>query len=143
MISRRALGGRRGSQAVEFALILPVVLGLSSGIIDYGWYFSQQLEITQAARDAARGASSLDATASELTPCEFAQSSVNQVLSDTGFVNAGRTLTILATMDVEMRLTVEIDQPFTPLFGLAPTPTSHRAVSVVRLEDQNWPNCSI
>lgn len=42
---------------VEFALVLPILLMLLFGIIDFGLYFYNDLQLTHAARDAARYAS--------------------------------------------------------------------------------------
>ncbi|WP_102159563.1 TadE/TadG family type IV pilus assembly protein [Zhihengliuella halotolerans] len=43
-----------GGSAVEFALIIPLLLGLIFGILEYAWYFNQQISATQGARAAAR-----------------------------------------------------------------------------------------
>jgi len=51
----RSRGWReRGAAAVEFALVLPVLLIILLGIIDFGIYFYNDLQLTHAARDAAR-----------------------------------------------------------------------------------------
>ena len=51
----RAPSGReRGAAAVEFALVLPLLLVLLLGIIDFGLYFYNDLQLTHVARDAAR-----------------------------------------------------------------------------------------
>ncbi len=42
---------------VELALVLPILLMLLFGIIDFGLYFFNDLQLTHAARDAARYAS--------------------------------------------------------------------------------------
>ena len=43
-----------GQALVEFALILPLLLILLCGIIDFGWIFGCQLTANNAAREAAR-----------------------------------------------------------------------------------------
>jgi len=45
---------QEGAAAVEFALLLPVLLIILLGIIDFGLYFYNDLQLTHAARDAAR-----------------------------------------------------------------------------------------
>lgn len=54
MVSERMTPGRRdnGAAAVEFALVVPILLVLVFGIIDYGLWFSD----TFAAKDGVRGA---------------------------------------------------------------------------------------
>jgi Flp pilus assembly protein TadG len=55
MVTRRLLGERdRGAAAVEFALMLPLLLLLLFGIIDFGRALNAQVTITQAAREGAR-----------------------------------------------------------------------------------------
>jgi Flp pilus assembly protein TadG len=50
-------GRDRGAAAVEFALLLPVVLLLVFGLIDFGRALNAQITLTQAAREGARLAS--------------------------------------------------------------------------------------
>lgn len=47
----------QGAAMVEFALVLPILLMLVFGIIDFSLYFYNDLELSHAARDAARRAS--------------------------------------------------------------------------------------
>lgn len=47
----------RGAAAVEMALVLPLLLMLIFGIIDFGRLLNKQIALTEAARDAARVAS--------------------------------------------------------------------------------------
>jgi Flp pilus assembly protein TadG len=51
---RTKLTGRRGTAAVEFALVLPLLLALLFGIIEFGMLFKDQLAILQAAREGSR-----------------------------------------------------------------------------------------
>lgn len=46
-----------GAAMVEFALVLPVLLLLIIGMIDFGFYFYNDLQLSHAVRDAARQAS--------------------------------------------------------------------------------------
>lgn len=45
---------RRGQSLVEFALVLPFLILLLMGIIEFGWLVKNQLTIANAARDGAR-----------------------------------------------------------------------------------------
>jgi Flp pilus assembly protein TadG len=56
-MKRRGPGGGdpdRGATAVEFALLLPVLLLLVCGLIDFGRALNAQITLTQAAREGAR-----------------------------------------------------------------------------------------
>lgn len=44
----------RGAIAVEFALLLPVLVILLIGIMEFGMFYSAQISVTAAAREAAR-----------------------------------------------------------------------------------------
>jgi len=44
----------RGAAAVEFALVLPLLLIMLFAIIDFGWVLNQQMSVTAAAREGAR-----------------------------------------------------------------------------------------
>lgn len=54
--SLRARGAERGAAAVEFALLLPVMLLVIAGIVDLGRALFTQIELTNAAREGARAA---------------------------------------------------------------------------------------
>ncbi len=44
----------RGAAAVEFALVLPLLVAITFGVIEYGRAYSAELSVTNAARVAAR-----------------------------------------------------------------------------------------
>lgn len=48
------LKNESGQAAVEFALLLPILLLLLSGIMNFGWIFGNQLLANNASREAAR-----------------------------------------------------------------------------------------
>lgn len=52
--NRMDLGADRGAAAVEFALLLPLVLLIVCGIIDFGGMLHAQVTLTQAAREGSR-----------------------------------------------------------------------------------------
>jgi len=57
---------RRGLSTVELAIILPVMLWLTFGIVEYGWMFLKMQEITNASRQGARVAARADVTTDEI-----------------------------------------------------------------------------
>lgn len=66
--------GERGAVAVEFAIVVPVLIMILLGIIEFGLAFNSQLEVTNAAREGARSmvirnsVSAADAAAEAATP---------------------------------------------------------------------------
>lgn len=55
--------GDEGAAAVEFALLFPIFMILALGIINAGFAFSRQINVTQAAREASRFGSTYSITA--------------------------------------------------------------------------------
>ncbi|MGN1025079.1 MAG: TadE/TadG family type IV pilus assembly protein [Faecousia sp.] len=51
---KRFLKTEKGQAMVEFALVLPVLLVLLCGIIDFGWLYYNQITLNNAAREGAR-----------------------------------------------------------------------------------------
>lgn len=56
-VSRGPRTREHGAALVEFALVLPMLLLVLLGIVEFGLYFYNDLQLTQVARDAARYAS--------------------------------------------------------------------------------------
>jgi Flp pilus assembly protein TadG len=54
MMRMRSTAGERGAAAIEFALILPILVILVFGVIEFGRVFNAQISITNAAREGAR-----------------------------------------------------------------------------------------
>jgi Flp pilus assembly protein TadG len=55
--SRRVRGRRGGSTLIEFALVVPVLLTILIGIMEFGWLVYHNMQINNAAREGARTAS--------------------------------------------------------------------------------------
>jgi hypothetical protein len=54
MKSRQQRGRSEGAAALEFAVILPLLLLILGGIIDYGLMFNAQIAVTHAGREGVR-----------------------------------------------------------------------------------------
>lgn len=54
--ARLAPERRRGQAMVEFAMVLPLLLGLTMGMIQYGVIYNTALAVTNISREGARGA---------------------------------------------------------------------------------------
>ena len=63
----------RGAAAVEFALLLPVVLLIIFGIIDFGRMLNAQITLNQAAREGARATALIDQAQGEARITEASQ----------------------------------------------------------------------
>ena len=71
-------GARRGLATVEAALVFPLLLVLTLGVIEYGWMFLKQQQITNAARQGARLAATPFAGNGELS------ARVSELMTDAG-----------------------------------------------------------
>lgn len=114
----------RGIASLEFVIIMPVLLILLFGIMEYGWMLTKSGEIVNAAREGAREGARADATNADI------QSIVNQRMASAGL--SGFTTTITNAASVGDPVTVEITQPYdgnAELVGfvLVPVPTNLRA----------------
>jgi Flp pilus assembly protein TadG len=122
-MSRRLGQRRRGSAAVEFALVLPVLLLLFGAIVDFSLYVSTCHVVSRAARDGARvGAATPDPSGAgtELRAAAIAQA--QSTMTEMGHpcsggctVNAEWTNT-----DGYWWLSVEIEYDWTPPVGVVP-----------------------
>ena len=132
---------KRGSQAVELALLLPILVGLTSGIIDYGWYFYIQNQFSQVVKDSARSSVTLDHQTSYLSPCQSFNQSLNAGMNHLGYSQQEFTISSQIVNDNSKRLLVEVSRTYQPPFGLITTPEFNKVKTVYRLEDQNWEGC--
>ena len=63
---RRGARGERGASAVEFALLLPLMLLIIAGIVDFGRAFFIDIQLANAAREGARAAVVSTLTAADI-----------------------------------------------------------------------------
>lgn len=116
----------RGAATVEFALVLPVLLMLVFGIIDFGRAYSQQVQLSQLAREGARLASlgSTDVTSRLL-------SAASPSLHLTAASIAQVPCTANATQGTDASVTLAISYtwitPVAAVAHLAPGPLTLRA----------------
>jgi Flp pilus assembly protein TadG len=54
VIRRRRLGDDRGSELIELAIVMPILLFIVAGIMDFGFLFQRYEVLTNAAREGAR-----------------------------------------------------------------------------------------
>ena len=118
----------RGAAAVEFALVLPILLTIVFGIVQYGWYFYSVQAGSDVARDAARRAAVSDpitctdflaAVRSSLAP--YQEATPTATVTRTYVNSAGATKSPAAAGDyvrVEIGFqSYDFGLPFVPLPG--------------------------
>jgi hypothetical protein len=127
--------GRRGNTVIEFALALPVLLALLTGVADYGVYFLQRATVLDAAKDATRIAV---ASPQLQDPVELAEEHAAGILAQVrdGCADCSVDARIV---DLEgfAALQVRVSRSFEPLAGLIPTPEQASASVTMLLEHQD------
>ncbi len=89
----------RGQSLVEFALVVPIMLLLLSGILDFGFMLYSRMTVINAAREGARSALNVHAqTAAEFATIPTVTAArVATVVAGTGLVTADLTTTTTCT----------------------------------------------
>ena len=86
-LTPRHRGGERGQSLVELSLVLPVLLVLLLGLLEFGFVFDHLLTLSYASREGARTGAAL-ADGSALPDCadvdEYVVSAVERVLTSAG-----------------------------------------------------------
>lgn len=128
------LRARRGANALEFALTLPILLAILSGVIDYSYLLHLQFSMVNAVSQGARAASATDYADG---PLAVATTVVNEVwtLSEfDSFPTVTATEFTLSNGDLAVQVTAEV--PYEPLVGFLPTPATVSHTAIMRLDDQ-------
>lgn len=126
---------RRGAHALEFALILPVIVAILGGIAEYGFVYSQQIWVVGVARDAARSAAATPQDW-EPDPLQVAEQSVLSKLEAEQYNGTVYLDTRFEGTSPDQLVVVEVAIPYQPIFGLVPTPERYGSSVVMRMQDQ-------
>lgn len=113
----RRRDNERGAAAVEFALVLPVLILLLFGIIEFGAAYNAQILVTNAAREAAR---TMAVTGVESDAIAAADAALEPIGLDVTADDIEFTVTPTGACTSPSRLNVllTVDKPFlTGLFG--------------------------
>jgi Flp pilus assembly protein TadG len=113
-MTRRRWREQRGAVAVEFALVFPLLILVLFGVIEYGAVYNAQLQLTGAAREAARemavtgSAGSARAAALDAAPALVPALTTGDVALSSGSCAPGTDVTV----------TISYQKPFlTGFFG--------------------------
>ncbi|WP_010247429.1 TadE/TadG family type IV pilus assembly protein [Acetivibrio cellulolyticus] len=132
MLRKERMAGQKGQSIVETALILPIIILILTGIIDFGLMFNNYLVITNASREAARNA------AVGATDAEIAVMVANMTTS----LNSSKLSTTiypgqaLRKKGDEVVVTIEYDNALlTPIISsIIPNPLHLQAKTTMRME---------
>jgi Flp pilus assembly protein TadG len=116
-MSLRRLRSERGAAAVEFALVLPFLLLLLLGIIEYGRLFYLQNSLTNAARVAAR-TMVIESSAQMATAAADAQSRAVSAAVVSPALSSGQVS--VSACAANSATTVTISYPISQLSGFMP-----------------------
>lgn len=115
--------GQRGAAAVEFALILPVLLSVVFGILEYGWIFYQQFNLASAVRNGLRQGVTISQTVTP-DPRETSRQKALADLQTMGIAPASVTVTATYAGSVPTRtMTLTASMTYHKLIGFVPTPS--------------------
>jgi len=130
---------RRGGNAIEFALTLPLFLLVIVGLMDYGFLFAMQAGIDNAVSLACREGAMVDPGFSQTGPQDRAKSQMT-IRSAEFCVGVTCVPTVTDQGDPPARtLTCGISRPMSPLLGFLPAsmfPSTIHSASIYRLEWQ-------
>ncbi len=114
---RTRLRGERGASAVEFGLIVPILLILVLGIVEFGHAFQVQGTLSAAAREGARAMALRNDQAQAKDAVQAAAAALNPGVSDAQIsISPAACPTGVTTQNVT--LTIDYPMPlFTDFFG--------------------------
>lgn len=120
---------RRGNMAIEFVLMLNVIILIISATIDYGVYYHRQMNLVEASHSAARFAS--------LNPGDLSGAqalAVNSYFESTGQV--AEINVSLTGFEPDVHVEVSSNASFNAVVGIIPVPAVHTHNSYIRVSNQ-------
>jgi Flp pilus assembly protein TadG len=123
----------RGVAAVEFALLLPILLLLTLGAIDWGYFFYVKQRIVNAAREGARAGTLVDPS-SKIDPLATAKTAAEAYLERVGLTKTAVVSTEFDYPGGGQAIRVDISYPAGSLSGYLANfvPASATGISVMR-----------
>ncbi len=120
---------RRGAEAIEFALVAPVLLTLIFGSVEYGWFMLNKVQLSKSVAAGARAGAVVaqDAAIS-------AQTRAETVATEAWAIPGSPTFIATVVGDPQV-LRIDGEVPYSSLTGLAPVPeTIVASISFVRAD---------
>jgi Flp pilus assembly protein TadG len=122
---------RFGGNAVEFALVATPLVGMLTGVMDYGWYYAHRHAAHAAAAEGARVGALTPQTG---TPVANASTAAQDKWDGIGLPS---TITITAgTAGVPQQMVVVVDVTHPTLIGFVPQAGPISARAIKQMEDQ-------
>ncbi len=139
---RRTHHRRRGGNAVEFALLMPVYLMIAFGVVDYGWVMYHVAALHSAAHHGCRSATLVDPGMGEadagavIEAAELAMVDRFEAYGPGCPVEGCIAQAELTGTVPQRSLVCTLTLPVDPMVGYVPVPVDLRATAVMRLEFQ-------
>ncbi len=113
IMGRRRAARRRGAAVVEFAVVLPLLLTVLFGIIEYGWVFMVRQTLQTAAREGAR----LAVLQTSVSPYANVLTRVSNVMQPTGLTTYEVTMSHATAANPVETITVTVPYNDVSLMG--------------------------
>lgn len=112
---------RRGAAVVEFAVVLPLLLTILFGIIEYGWVFMIRQTLQTAAREGCRVA----ILSTSIAPYANVDARIDAVMAPTGLTRPTFSVTMTHATAIDPTETIAVGVPYSAVslvggfFGIA------------------------
>jgi Flp pilus assembly protein TadG len=127
---------RRGGNAIEFALIAPVLITFLIGVMEYSWFFSMNQACVTAAREGARVGSLTDSSDAAVDAAAAAAASLDSI----GVSSGDATIACpVGDSSGSYVVTCTVTLSASSMTGFVPVPADYRGVISARMEDQTAP----
>lgn len=141
-MARRRFGSRRGAEALELALIMPVLVALFGGMMDIAWLFYTESSLDASTNLGCRAGALIDPGVAESNLAEVratTQEALVTAMSEQGLANCADRCAAEVEVFGETpgrTLTCSITYAYTPLIGIASGSMTLESTQVVRMEWQ-------
>ena len=133
---KRGRERRRGAEVLEAALVLPIVLLLVSGMVEFAYFFHIQHNLTSAAREGARAGVPFGATNADV------DTAIDMVMSSVGLAKGNFDISVTpgnvefapAGTDVTVTISAKWSKVGISLFGLIKGDSVVKGAVVMRKE---------